>query len=347
MEKTKKIFCAALAFTVMLFAMLVFTSAPKAVAVEAAAGVDDMIVLGGMTFGMKIDADGAIVVGTKDYAGIKSPASTAGIRRGDIIIKVNDESVGGTRELVGRVEKSTGDVKITFLRSGKEKTVSVTPVSDESGKRRIGVLVRDSAAGIGTITYIDPETLTFAGLGHGITDSESGSLLPISYGSAEKIKITGINPGKTGAPGEIRGAFAGERIGRITKNEQNGVYGVLSEMPTGENMLIEAANTDDVTDGKAYIRTDIGGSPELYEIELTKIGDGKSKNYAIRITDERLIALSGGIVQGMSGSPIVQNDKLIGAVTHVLVSDPTEGYGIFIGNMLMSAVFGEYEDSAA
>ena len=307
------------------------------------------LIVGGMPFGMKIVIDGAMVVGTADVDGAgKSPASISGLRRGDIIISVNGKDVSSSKELIAAVEDSSGDIDLSFIRGGREKTARVSLATDQNGNRRIGVLTRDSAAGIGTVTYIDPETLRFAGLGHGICDAESGAVLPISYGSVEDVEITGINHGRSGSPGELRGAFTGRRIGKIDKNSDTGVYGALSELPEFSDDKYETARSDEVENGRAYIRSSVGGSPELYEVEIERVGTGAQKNFTVKVTDKKLIDVTGGIVQGMSGSPVIQNGKLIGALTHVLVGEPTCGYGIFIENMLENAAAGEfYEDSAA
>ena len=323
---------------------------PPTVLAAAADGTQsgEMLIAGGMPFGMKISVGGCIVAGTDSVGDKKSPAAEAGLRRGDIITRVGGEKVSSARELVRAVAEGGPEIEITFVRAGKERSVTVRPIKDGDGREKIGILVRDSAAGIGTITFIDPKTLMFAGLGHGICDAESGTVLPVTYGSVEQIDLTGISPGKSGAPGEIRGVFVGRRIGKILHNDKTGVYGELYELPPFADALYPIASLDEIKDGKAYIRSAVSGAPELYEIELTRIGDGAQKNFAVKVTDGRLIALTGGIVQGMSGSPIIQNGKLIGAVTHVLVTDPTAGYGIFIGNMISGIILADiYEDSAA
>jgi len=346
MVSTKKsIFVSLFVLTVLGICIL---TPPTARAAAAESSPGEMLIAGGMPFGMKISVGGCIVAGTDSVGDKKSPAAEAGLRRGDIITHVGKEKVNSTRELVRAVAESGSDILITFVRAGKERSVTVHPIKDGDGKEKIGILVRDSAAGIGTITFIEPKTLMFAGLGHGICDSESGTVLPVTYGSVEQIDLTGISPGKTGTPGEIRGVFVGKRIGKIIKNDKTGVYGELYELPAFADALYPMAAFDEIVDGKAYIRSAVSGAPELYEIELTRIGDGAQKNFAVKVTDERLISLTGGIVQGMSGSPIVQNGKLVGAVTHVLVTDPTAGYGIFIGNMVSGIILADiYEDSAA
>lgn len=348
MVKTKMTLASALA-VVTLSASLLFGigGVQQKNGAVCAVSPGDKLIAGGMAFGIKVNTNGVIIIDTSAVNGAKSPAALSGLRRGDIIIKIGEKSVLTAKDLVLAIESEIGEVDISYIRDGKERRTTVRPALDEDGKGRIGVLVRDSAAGIGTITYIDPVSMSFAGLGHGICDKDNGKVLPIIYGSAENVNVTGINIGKAGAPGEIRGAFTGRRIGKIVKNSETGVYGVLSELPNGADALYESASADEICDGRAYVRSSVGGTPELYEIEIKIISRGKDKNLSVRVTDERLIALTGGIVQGMSGSPIIQNGKLIGAITHVLIGDPAEGYGIFLCNMLDNAVMSYYEDSAA
>lgn len=348
MVKTKKIFYLSLFFLTVLGIFIFGTNTGISAADAADASVQKELIAGGMPFGMKIGVGGCIVVGTDNVGQAKSPAAEAGIRRGDIITQVDGNAVGTSRELIASVRGGGDAIDVTFVRGGREKHAKITPIRSDDGEKRIGVVVRDSAAGIGTVTFIDPDTMTFAGLGHGICDAESGSLLPLSYGSVEEVRLTGINPGVSGTPGEIRGAFTGRRIGKISKNDITGVYGELYELPPQAGERYKTASAEEVVDGRAYIRSTVLGAPELYEIEIAKIGNGAQKNFAVKVVDERLLSSTGGIVQGMSGSPIIQNGKLIGAVTHVLVGDPASGYGIFIGNMQSGLEAVDiYEDSAA
>ena len=303
----------------------------------SAAGTKELIVAG-TPFGVKIQTEGVIVVGLPSENG---PASSAGLKRGDIIVSVNGDTVESAEEFSGKIKASGGNALRLECKSGTEcRSVTVTPMTDESGEYKIGVWVKDSAAGIGTITFIDPETMAFAGLGHGICDSAGGDPIPFAFGSAEDVTLTGIMVGKAGAPGELRGSFVGHKMGKLTKNDITGVYGVLVEIP--ENLKTEkypVCKSADIKEGKAYIYATVDGEGrKQYEIEIFGIEkEGRDRNFSVRITDEALLAKTGGIVQGMSGSPIIQDGKLIGAVTHVLVNDPTRGYGIFIENMLEAA----------
>ena len=303
------------------------------IGVSAANGSE--LIVAGVPFGVKFHTQGVIVVGMPGESG---PASAAGLKRGDIITSINGETVESAEKFSEKVRASGGNALTLEYKSGSEcHSVTVTPNVDESGEYKLGVWIKDSAAGIGTVTFIDPETMTFAGLGHGICDSSGGEPIPLAFGSAEDVTLTGIVIGKAGAPGELRGSFVGHKMGKLTKNDTTGVYGVLVEIP--EHLKAEkypVCRSGDVKEGKAYIYTTVDGEGrKCYEIEIFGIERaGKDRNFSVRITDEALLSKTGGIVQGMSGSPIIQDGKLIGAVTHVLINDPTCGYGIFIENML-------------
>ena len=205
-----------------------------------------------------------------------------------------------------------------------------------NGEFSLGIVLKDGAAGIGTITYIDPETGLFGGLGHGICDPETGVLMPLRSGSSMKVEIGGVIKGKSGRPGELKGYFLSERTGNVKSNTVCGVFGYFSSIPSLKDP-IPVGNRDELKEGKATVYSTLGDDGiKAYEIEISKIDRGSTdnKSFVITVTDDQLKARSGGIVQGMSGSPIVQDGKLVGAVTHVLISDPTRGYGVFIENML-------------
>jgi stage IV sporulation protein B len=214
---------------------------------------------------------------------------------------------------------------------------------------RLGVTVRDSALGIGTVTYIDPETGAFGGLGHGITDSSSGELIPITGGDVTDVTLGGVTRGEVGKPGELCGVLTERDMGDLTVNSHCGVFGILTNPDALTGDSIPIGHRDEVKEGEATIISTLkNGKTAEYKIEIYDIdrdSDG-SKSFRIRVTDETLKALTGGIVRGMSGSPIIQNGKLIGAVTHVLVADPTEGYGIFIENMLNEVKLTEQKNAA-
>ena len=301
---------------------------------------------GGVPFGVKFYTDGIIVVGFSDAereSGRVNPAYSAGIRLKDIITKIDGKEIKKSAELTELVEKSNGKtMTFTYLRNGKEYTAKVTPeFSSTEGRYKSGMWVRDSGAGIGTVTFIDPETLAFGGLGHGICDGDTGELIPMTRGSVLNVKINGINKGTPGAPGEIKGYFSGSKTGTLISNTSCGVYGVFGALPSSlPSEPVSIGTSRDITDGEAFIYCTLDNEgPQKYSISISNINRSASGNkcFTITVTDKALIDKTGGIVQGMSGSPIIQNGKLVGAVTHVLINDPTSGYGIFIENMLNAA----------
>ena len=230
-------------------------------------------------------------------------------------------------------------MEVVLKRDNKEIETSVTPVYSESTQTyEAGMWVRDSSAGIGTITYYKADGTSFAGLGHPVCDVDTGEIVPISSGEVASVNINGVKSGVSGSPGELIGSFIStDAIGEISLNNAYGIFGTMNNK-TSLNDAIPMAFKQDISLGKATILTTIDGtSPKEYSIEIEKIdynSNESSKNMVIHITDEELLSKTGGIVQGMSGSPIIQNGKLIGAVTHVFVNDPTKGYGIFCENMI-------------
>lgn len=336
-SRRSKRFFAFLAATVIALTV----SAPSAGATE---GIETLIP-GGMAFGVKFFTEGAIVLGTtgvETASGVVSPAKDSGIQSGDIIVRAGGTEFKSANELIRLIAGCGGKpITIAFVRNGEEKSSTVNPVLDkDSGQYRIGILVRDSTAGIGTITYIDPETLDFGGLGHGIYDSETGLLLPLSRGAIVNVSITDVVKSVKNDPGELKGSFDSKVIGELWENSDQGVFGRFISLPKNTDKAIPVADKSEIKEGKAHILTTLDGHDrEEYEIEIEHIygGSGTMKNFVIHVTDEKLVDQTGGIVQGMSGSPIIQDGKLIGAVTHVLVNDPTRGYGIFIENMLKTA----------
>lgn len=302
------------------------------------------VLVGGMPFGVKFRSEGIVVVGFSEVeteSGNVSPAYDAGLRVNDMIISVNGREVKTSAEFIDIIEASRSTVEVTYSRGGNMATVSFTPsVSSADGKPKTGMWIRDTTAGIGTVTYIDPCDGSFAGLGHGICDPESGELLKMEKGVVIGVRISGVIRGREGFPGELKGFFTGEKSGVLVGNTLCGVYGVMTDIPRDKVPLpeTETAGRDDVTTGEAEVWCTLDDNmPQKYKIRIdavdrTSVSDNRS--FTITVTDKRLLDKTGGIVQGMSGSPIIQNGKLIGAVTHVLVSDPTRGYGIFIENML-------------
>lgn len=301
---------------------------------------------GGMPFGIKLYTEGLLVVELSEVecdSGTVSPAAEAGIKAGDVIICVNGKKITTAEELVSQIEKSHEKLEITYLRDKKEYTVNIKPcLSKDDGKYRTGMWLRDSTAGIGTVTYIVPESGEFAGLGHGICDPESGEPVKFIRGIANNVKISGVKRGDAGAPGELKGYFTDLGTGVILKNTNCGIFGIFNRESAYENCQnkISVGKRSDIKLGDAEIISTVDEKgPEKYKIEITELSDSdKTVNFGIRVTDEALIEKTGGIVQGMSGSPIIQNGKLVGAVTHVLINDPLCGYGIYIESMLGAAV---------
>ena len=303
------------------------------------------VILGGVPFGVKFNTDGVVVVGFSDIDGTpkaQNPAYVAGLRPKDIITKVNGRKLADAADLTSTVESSDGQaLSLTYMRGGVEKTVNILPIfSTSENKYKTGVWIRDSGAGIGTLTFIIPETGEFGGLGHGICDGETGELIPMSRGTVLDVKISSVKRGVAGTPGELKGYFGTQKLGALTENTDCGVYGKLTQIPGQCSRRISIGTRDELCEGAAsVVCTTDGGEPREYKIDITHIKRDAvgSKCFVIEITDPELIERTGGIVQGMSGSPIIQNGKLIGAVTHVLINDPTTGYGIFIENMLTAA----------
>lgn len=306
-----------------------------------------VLVAGGHPFGIKLLMDGVMVTelgDVTDNSGRTScPAEDAGIMTGDIIKSADGEALVSNSRLQEIISQSGGrEIMLTVSRNNSEFTAVLRPVfSEKNNMWRGGMWVRDSVAGIGTMTFINKETGEFAGLGHPICDSDTGELVPVYSGEAVPVKITEARKGEKGIPGELRGSFSSGSYGILEENRDCGVYGCLTEK--GIKELCRGSEEyvmgyrQDITTGKAEIYTTVSGNkPEKYSIEIESIdlsGEG-TKNMVVRITDKRLLKKSGGIIQGMSGSPIIQNGRLIGAVTHVFVADPTRGYAVFADNMV-------------
>lgn len=310
----------------------------KEVAVRQA---DNMqVVLGGEVFGMKLYTDGVLVVGMTDVdtsVGNRNPAAEAGICKGDLIRSINGEAVTTMKEVAAAVEQSEGaQLDMEIMRDGVSFHARFTPVFSVSENRyKAGIWVRDSSAGIGTLTFYHPTSGVFAGLGHPVCDADTGEILPIAAGEAVAARVYSVDRGVRGDAGSLCGGFAGRAFGTLRQNDENGVYGT-AEHWSRSSELVEIAPRQEVTTGAAQIRCTVDdGEPRWYDVTITKVRyAGDREDMHLTVTDPDLLTVTGGIVQGMSGSPIIQNGKLIGAVTHVLVDDPTKGYGIFAQTML-------------
>ncbi len=310
----------------------------------AASANEDFLYLGGFPAGFMLNTTTVEVIGMCDVVtdgGICSPAREAGIKTGDIIDRINGEEVNASTDINNILSKDYKKYEVDVLRGGNNLKIEINPAQDAStGSKKLGVLVKDSISGIGTVTYIDGTNKKFASLGHPVSDA-SNKIIEINGGTVFGSLIYDVKKGVRGTPGELRGAFEnGVVIGNAKVNCACGVFGDLSKNFSYSNLLkIAKADVNDVQIGSAYIYTTIyGKDTDKYKISIIKVdkSNSENRNFVIRIDDERLISATGGIVQGMSGSPIVQNGKLIGAVTHVFINDPTRGYGIAIGNMTSS-----------
>lgn len=296
----------------------------------------------GSPIGIKIFSDGLLVVNVSNVTAPdgteKSPAKDAGIKTGDRIISANGEKLNLSEDF-SKIIASCENVVLSVVRGEECFDVSVSPIVSNDGEKRIGIWVRDSTAGVGTMTYYDPKNGTFAALGHGICDVDTGDMIIPRTGSISDCEIAYATKGEVGAPGELSGIFGSRTLGDITVNSPLGIYG---KMKNSENLHNEGYMTVaprfGVKTGEAYILCDVdGGGVSRYSIyieEVSKSSEISNKGMVIRVTDPVLLEKTGGIVQGMSGSPIIQNNMLAGAVTHVFVNDPTRGYAIFSENMI-------------
>ena len=297
----------------------------------------------GKTIGMKLYTEGVLVVGMSEIEG-KKPYQNSGIEAGDRIIEVNNKKISTSDELTQCVNTCNGkNIEIKYI-NNKDEIVQaeIEPAKTSNNEYKIGLWVRDAAAGVGTITFYEPSTGSFASLGHGINDVDTYELIDIANGELVTAKILDIVKGKNGIPGEIRGNIDNSiKIGNISKNTDFGVYGNITNtnvLNLDNSQEMEVADRNEINTGKAYILCELdNGKPEKYEIEIQKIfkeNNQDNKSMLIKITDARLIEKTGGIIQGMSGAPIIQNNKFIGAVTHVLVNDSKVGYGVFADLMI-------------
>ena len=302
------------------------------------------VYLGGEPFGIKMLMAGVMVVSMSGIAapdGSYCPAKEAGIRTGDVIRSVNGKPVSSNADLQEAVAASDGaPVDVMLMRGERLLTVTVQPVYVPSVQRwQTGMWVRDSTAGIGTVTYYTRTPaghITFAGLGHAVCDADTGELIPLGSGDVITVSVNDIISGSAGKPGELRGKFdIGESIGTLSANTECGVFGSLRRLPR-KQLRVPLGSRQDISRGAAVIYTTVDGTaPQAYNVEIEEIrgDDAAMRHLVIHVTDPALLETTGGIVQGMSGSPILQNGRLIGAVTHVFVKDPTRGYGIFAENM--------------
>jgi stage IV sporulation protein B len=304
----------------------------------------------GNTVGVKIKMDGILVIGVSEVDSCSgerlAPAKEGGIKSGDIIYEINGKKLADINDLIKQIDNSKGnDLLVKYKRGNSMLSTKVKPMEGINDKKyHIGLWVRNSTAGIGTMTFYDPESHTFGALGHGITDVDTGLLMPVNSGEVLESNIIAVKKGEQGTPGELKGIFMENKapMGNIYKNDHCGIYGKLLNSNIYKNSLYPIGIRGQVKVGPATILSNIDGKTidefSIYIEKVARQSFSGPKGMVIRVTDKRLLDSTGGIVQGMSGSPIIQSGKLIGAVTHVLVNDPTRGYGIFIEWMIQNTM---------
>ncbi|QBD85092.1 SpoIVB peptidase [Clostridium tetani] len=305
---------------------------------------------GGQPIGVKLNTKGVLVIGLSDLEGEKGkitcPATLAGIELGDSILEINNEKIENGEKISSIISKSNGEtLKIKIERKGKIVEKEMKAKQNKDGDYKIGLWVRDSTTGVGTLTFYDDKTKNFAALGHPITDIDTGVTLNVDTGEIVPSSIISIKKGVKGNPGELKGIFLENKssIGNIKSNTECGIFGNINNNNTiyDYNKKMKVALRDEIKEGPAHILTTIQGErPKKYSINIEKLlpqGEVGPKSMLIKVTDKELLDKTGGIVQGMSGSPIIQNNKIVGAVTHVLINKPDTGYGIYIEWMLKDA----------
>ena len=328
MRMNKRILSAAAALFMCVSLAVVSRAAP------------DEVILGGSAFGVRLN-DGRLTVAALDDVESKHgrvcPAGDAGILAGDEIVALDGETVDDAADFAARIEKSEGEVTLTLRRGGESLDIKVTPAkSADDGRARLGIWIKDSTAGIGTMTFVIPETLAFGALGHGIGGENGGE--NDARGMLVDVEIVGVKRGQSGSPGELIGTFGADKLGALVVNSEDGIFGVCSSLPPqlGDSEAVALCPAAEVKEGAAKLYCTLGADGvRAYDVRIDNVeSENAERSFIVTVTDPELIERTGGIVQGMSGSPLVQDGRLIGAVTHVLVSDPTRGFGIFIGNML-------------
>lgn len=300
----------------------------------------DYIIAGGENIGIQLNSSGVIIVGTYEI-GNKNPAKDANLQNGDKIIKVNGKDVKNIQNMLEIISKSDNqeEVELTYLRGSKEYS-TILNLEKVDDVYKTGLYVKDSVNGVGTLTFIDPETGLYGALGHEVLEKTTNQKLEIKDGIIYSSTVTGITKSDNGSPGEKNATYDTSKVfGSVYENTESGIFGKYTG-DTSNRKLYKVAEKDELKLGEAKILTVISGNEiEEFSIEIIKTNNNKNttKNLLFKITDEKLLNATGGIVQGMSGSPIIQDDKIVGAVTHVVVDEPTKGYGIFITNMLEEA----------
>ena len=332
-KKNLKLISVTLVFIFFLFAGLIPAEAKT-----------KQVIIGGESFGLKLYCKGVMVTRLESFKSKNSetcPAQKAGIKKGDIITSINNKKVKSNEQVNEIIKNSDGQkLRLCILRNDDKLNIEITSELNEQGEYFAGMWVRDSCAGIGTISYYDTNSMTYGALGHGICDVDTGCLMTANGGEILSASISSVTKSKNNNIGTLNGYFTDDSIGTITDNTALGIHGKLKTYPQN-SITCDVAKNNELKIGSAYIYTTLDGtSPQRYEVEIVSIcnyNQNTNRNFIIRVTDERLLKKTGGIVQGMSGSPIVQNGKFVGAVTHVLVNDPSKGYGVLAETMLENA----------
>lgn len=308
------------------------------------------VIPGGQTIGVELKTEGVLVVGLADIVNADnfsvSPAKVAGMQIGDKILAIDSNNVEGIDEILDYTSSNKiKDYVFTVERAGNILNFNITPVQIyKTDEIKFGFWARDDIAGIGTVTFVDPDTGKFSAIGHGISDSETGSLIDIYSGTISRANITNIKLGKRGEPGEIVGyILKNESLGDVENNTPFGIYGNINKESRGyfSSNLIEIGRKEEIVTGPAQIYSCVNNEIKKYDVEITKMfyqNKPNEKSFVIKIIDDELLELTNGIIQGMSGCPVIQNNKIVGAVTHVFMNDPTKGYGIYI-EWLMDEVY--------
>ena len=301
-----------------------------------AAPAERTVIPVGKAVGIKLFADGVLVVGLADG---QTPARDCGLREGDIITAMDGTAVGSTEQVQDILSDSAGRALTLSVRRGSAALALTACARETNGVWQLGAWIRDSMAGIGTLTYYDPATGQYGALGHGITDVDTAQLMPLASGSIMETTVKAVKKGVKGDPGELKGDFSVQRdVGTVTVNSDGGIFGAVADADfLSGGTPVPVASAGQIRTGPATILATVSGSDTReYRVEILRLygADEPTRNMLLRITDPALLSATGGIVQGMSGSPILQNGRIVGAVTHVLLNDPTRGYGIFIENML-------------
>ena len=339
-EETRPFMAAALRGLGLLLAAVLTMGATATAAFASAPAVIPV----GRAVGIKLFSDGVVVVGTSEVtteSGSVNPAKDCGLKEGDIITHINSTEVDTIEEVSALLQELEGRaMSIRAIRDDRQVQLTAkAALCSADGSYKLGAWIRDSMAGIGTVTFYCPETGAFGALGHGINDADTALLMPLDSGSILPATVAGVEKGKSGDPGQLQGVFdTDSTLGLLSANTTGGVFGILSDSAWAQGTPVETALRDEVEPGEATILCNISGEQvDEFAIRIDKVFPERAddcRDYLIRVTDQRLLDATGGIVQGMSGSPILQNGKIVGAVTHVLVDDPTSGYGIYVGRML-------------